>query len=191
MKKIVIQSILAIGVLSVLTGVIYPLTVAAVAKLVWWNKAQGSLAISGDRVIGSELLAQGFTRPSLFWPRPSATNYNPVPGGASNLGPTSQKLNKSIEERRAQYTDKEQIPYELLLASGSGLDPHLSPSATEYQIARVAKHSGVSEAKLRTLIAELTEKPTFGILGKERVNVLKLNLALIRLEQELRGKNSK
>lgn len=183
MKKILLQSVIALGLMTLLTGVIYPLSVTLVARVLWPTKANGSIVRINNQIIGSELLAQQFTGETYFWPRPSATSYGTVPGGASNLGPTSQKLKDSINERRKSFSDDSNVPYELLLTSGSGLDPHISPMAAKYQISRIAEASGLSKGQLEALIDSNTESPIFGILGKERVNVLKLNLALNELKK--------
>lgn len=183
MRKILLQSVIALGLMTFVTGVIYPLCVTLVARVLWPTKANGSIVRIDDKIIGSELLAQQFTNQAYFWPRPSATSYNSVPGGASNLGPTSQKLKGNIIERSKLFADDTLAPYELLMASGSGLDPHISPRAAKHQIARVVTHTRLPEDQLVALVDKYTERPTFGILGKERVNVLKLNLALNELKK--------
>lgn len=183
MRKIFIQSLTALAFMSLVTGLLYPLAVTLVARAFWPREASGSLVVINGKVLGSELLAQQFTGPAYFWPRPSASNYGTLPGAASNLGPTSQKLREAVLERRRLLSDDPHAPYELLLASGSGLDPHISPAAARYQVKRVAQHAGVPESQLKDLIDSYTEGPSFGILGKARVNVFKLNLALAALKK--------
>lgn len=183
MKKIFIQSVIALAFMTFVTGLLYPLAVTLLARAFWPREANGSLVVIDGQVMGSELLAQPFTGSAHFWPRPSASNYATLPGAASNLGPTSQKLREAVVERRRLLSDDPRAPYELLLASGSGLDPHISPAAARYQVKRVAEHADVPESQLRDLIESYTEGPSFGILGKARVNVFKLNLALGALKK--------
>lgn len=171
-------------ILTVLTGIVYPLTMTGLSNLLFADHATGSMLIVNGQRIGSELVGQSFSRPDYFWPRPSATNYNPLPSGGTNLGPTSQTLKEQVETRRALFADpaaSEDIPAELLFASGSGLDPHISPAAARYQLNRVARARGFSDldrARLEELIARYTEERSFGFIGEPRVNVLMLNLAL-------------
>jgi K+-transporting ATPase ATPase C chain len=173
-------------VMTVLTGVLYPLAITGIAQLVFPFQAGGSLVRRGGHVIGSTLVGQQFSDPKYFWPRPSAVNYNPMPSGGSNLGPTSAGLKKQIAEqrRRLQGTPHQAgvaIPADLLCASGSGLDPHISPAAARVQVFHVAMARGLDSAgtaMLSTLIDDHTERPTLEVLGESRVNVLVLNLAL-------------
>jgi len=172
-------------VMTILTGVAYPLLITAAGKLLFANLAEGSLIVRNDSIIGSELIAQGFASPRYFWPRPSAIGYNPMSSGGSNLGPTSADLKKAIDDRRASlqaaHGQELVIPVDLLCASGSGLDPHITPAAAHYQIDRVATARGLDAAaknSLLLLIDAHIELPTLGLLGEPRVNVLKLNLAL-------------
>lgn len=173
--------------LTVLTGVIYPLAVTLPAQLFFGRQANGSLTTKNQKVVGSELLAQSFTNTSYFWPRPSAGNYETVASSASNQGPTSVGLKKIIEERAARLRAAHElsadapVPAELLLASGSGLDPHLSPEAVRFQLERVSKARSFTPAQrqeLEKLIDSLVEPPQLGLLGQPRINVLKLNLAV-------------
>lgn len=184
MKNELIKSLRMLAVLTVLTGIVYPLTMTGLSNLLFTNHATGSMLIVNGQRIGSELVGQSFSRPGYFWPRPSATDYNPLPSGGSNLGPTSQALREQVEARRARFADTgspEDIPAELLFASGSGLDPHISPAAARYQLNRVIRARGFSDldrARLEELIARYTEARSFGFIGEPRVNVLMLNLAL-------------
>lgn len=174
-------------VLTLLTGVVYPLVITGIAEILFSWRANGSLVELDGRVVGSELLAQKFSDPRYFWPRPSAGDYATVASGASNLSWSSAQLKKAVEERRVHLktTDANQpIPSELLFASGSGLDPHISPEATLYQIERVAAaryFDAEKRRKLLDLIAGQTERPQWGFFGQPRVNVLRLNIELDRL----------
>jgi K+-transporting ATPase ATPase C chain len=166
-----------------LTGIAYPLLITGVGRLFCARQAEGSLITVGGEVVGSGLIAQKFADPRYFRPRPSAVDFNPLPSGGSNLGPTSAGLKDSIMVRRSQFAaaDDAPIPADLLCASGSGLDPHISPEAAYYQFARVASARQLDQAHrtaFLSLIDKYTEVPTIGILGQPRVNVLRLNLAL-------------
>lgn len=172
----------------VLTGGLYPLVVTGVAKLLFPQEADGSL-ITGEKgqVVGSALIGQGFTHPGYFQPRPSAAGggYDATASSGSNLGPTSQKL-RDRAKAEAERLSRENpdvsgpVPAELVTASASGLDPHLSPSAVRWQVARVAKARGVAPERILALVGAETEGRTLGVLGEPRVNVLALNLALDR-----------
>ena len=174
--KTLIESIRILIVFTLLTGVLYPLAVTGVARVAFGKKADGSLVERDGKIIGSALLAQKFTEDRDFWPRPSGADYATVASGASNKGPTSADLQKSVAERRAKFGDT--APGDLLTASGSGLDPHISPEAARQQIPRVANARGKSEADIAALVAHHTEPPQLGFLGEARVNVFALNLAL-------------
>jgi K+-transporting ATPase ATPase C chain len=174
-------------VLTLLTGVAYPLAVTGIAQLLFNDQANGSLIERDGRVIGSELIGQDFFgQEGYFWGRQSAAGdgYDANLSGGSNLGPTNPALLERIEETVAviQAAHPEQagvpIPVDLVTASGSGLDPHISPAAAEYQVARVARERGLSIEQVRELVDEHTEGRDLGVLGEERVNVLLLNLAL-------------
>lgn len=177
--------------LTALTGLAYPLLVTGVARIAFPRQAGGSLILRDGKVIGSEWIGQTFTGPAHFWGRPSATvdaggkplPYNGANSGASNLAPSNPDLAKAVQERIAalRAADPEAtgpVPVDLVTASGSGLDPHISPAAAEFQVHRVAKARGLDEAKVRDLVARHVEGPQLGILGEARVNVLKLNLDL-------------
>jgi K+-transporting ATPase ATPase C chain len=174
--------------LTVITGIIYPLVVTGVARVAFHDKANGSVIASDGRAVGSALIGQPFTDPKYFWPRPSATGpvpYNAAAGSGSNQGPTNPALAEAIKQRTdalraADPGNERPIPVDLLTASGSGLDPHISVEATTYQLSRVARARGLSEDRIQPLVQRFTESRTFGVLGEPRVNVLKLNLAMDR-----------
>jgi potassium-transporting ATPase KdpC subunit len=172
--------------LTILLGVAYPLAVTGVAQLVFPHQANGSLIPKGDQFVGSELIGQNFTKPEYFHPRPSAAGsdgYDPTASGGFNYGPTNQKLidrvKASVDKFHKENPDFQgPIPADLLTASGSGLDPEISPASAQAQSARVAKARGISADQLNQLVAQYTKAPDLGLLGEPRVNVLKLNLAL-------------
>jgi len=178
-------------VLAAVTCGAYPLLVTTVAQNAFKQKSHGSLITDKDgKVIGSALLSQNFAADRYFHPRPSAAGagYDAASSSGSNLGPTSQKLNDALKERIAAYRTKNglaadaTVPADAVTASGSGLDPHISPKNAELQTARVTKARNLSVEKVRELIAANTTKPDLGILGETGVNVLKLNLALDALK---------
>jgi len=172
--------------LTVLLGVIYPLAMTGISQIVFPHQANGSLIKVGDKVIGSEIIAQNFTKPEYFHPRPSVAGNNGFDGtssGGSNFGPTNKKLidrvTASIEQFRKENPDFHgPIPADLVTTSASGLDPHLSPDSAAAQVPRVAKARGISADQMNQIVNQFTEGPDLGVLGEPRVNVLKLNLAL-------------
>ena len=177
------------AVTLVLTGLLYPLVVSAIGRVLFPSASNGSLLkADGGRIVGSELLAQAFTRPEYFHPRPSAAGengYDATSSSGSSLGPTSKKLLDRVAKEadalsRENPAAEGPIPGELLTASGSGLDPHLSPQAALWQAPRIAAARGIATERVRTLVTAETEPRTFGFLGEPRVNVLLLNLALDR-----------
>ena len=179
-----LQALRATLYFTLLTGVAYPLVVTGIAQLAFPARANGSLVIADGKVVGSELIGQPFSDPKHFWSRGSGTSPQPYNGGSSsgtNLGPTNPALREAVEGRVKSLHDAGSPgapPVDLVTASGSGLDPHLSPAAAEYQVARVAKARGLPEAEVRALAARFTEGRDLGILGEPRVNVLLLNRAL-------------
>jgi potassium-transporting ATPase KdpC subunit len=177
--KTTLQSLRIYLVLTLLTGVIYPLAMTGIAQLCFPKQANGSRVTEQDKLVGSDLLAQKFESPKYFWPRPSAGDFATVPSGASNKGPTAADLKKSINERREKFG--ENAPVDLLTASGSGLDPHITPEAARWQIARVAAERAKPIEEISALIDRELERPQFRFLGEPRVNVFKLNRALDRL----------
>ena len=174
----------------ILTGIAYPLFMTGVAQLTYPARANGSLVMKEGKIAGSELIGQHFDSTIYFWSRPSAINYNPIPSGASNLGPTSDKLVKQITERRDLFrkgnllTDVTVIPAEMIFASASGLDPHISPEAALLQLERVALSRNFTDAQkeqLLQLINNKIEEPQFSIFGERRINVFELNLNLDKI----------
>lgn len=172
--------------LTLVTGVLYPLATTGVAKLLFPSQASGSLIERDGKAVGSTLIGQNFSSPQYFWGRPSATGpmpYNAVASGGSNLGPTNPALRDAVVARiealrQADPGNTAQIPVDLISASASGLDPHISPAAASYQAARVARLRNLPVEKVQALIQAHTERPLVGILGEPVVNVLTLNLAL-------------
>jgi len=189
------QSIIALKfllVMTILTGIIYPLFMTGVAQLSFPDKANGSLITKDGKIIGSELIGQKFDSTIYFWSRPSAIGYNPIPSGASNYGPTSDTLKKQVKQRRILFANANSvndimtIPKEMIFASGSGLDPHISPEAALLQIERVVKArnlNSIQKQELVKVLKNLTEAPQFSCLGEERINVLDLNLELDKLSK--------
>ncbi|HRC25408.1 MAG TPA: potassium-transporting ATPase subunit KdpC [Nitrospira sp.] len=173
-------------ILTILTGVAYPLAVTAIAQLLFPHQANGSLISKDGKPIGSTLIGQPFDDPKYFWGRPSATApfpYNAAASSGSNLGPTNPALIETVKMRVAALKAADPgndtpVPVDLVTASGSGLDPHISPASAEYQVRRVARARGREEAFVRTVVRQHTEGRQFGMLGETRVNVLAVNLAL-------------
>ncbi|MDP2887372.1 MAG: potassium-transporting ATPase subunit KdpC [Bacteroidota bacterium] len=191
MKTQLIISIKIFAFFTVLCGIAYPLLITGIAQLVFPEKANGSLIIQENKVIGSELIGQKFDSIIYFSSRPSATEYNPMPSGGSNLGPTSSKLKQLVVDRRAQFVEfnqlsrSENVPSEMLYASASGLDPHISPKAALLQVERIVKARNFDNNQKQQImksISELSEAPQFSFLGENRINVLVLNLELDKLD---------
>jgi K+-transporting ATPase ATPase C chain len=172
--------------LTVITGVIYPLAVTLIAQVLFPRQANGSLMVINGNVIGSELIGQPFDDPKYFWGRPSATgpwSYNAAASAGSNLGPTNPELVELVQARvealhNADPLNSLPIPIDLVTASASGLDPHISLAAALYQVSRVARIRGLSEYQITELVWQYAERPQWGVLGEPRVSVLELNLAL-------------
>jgi K+-transporting ATPase ATPase C chain len=182
-----LRSALAVfAALTLVTGAAYPLVVTAVGALAFAVQAGGSVVVIDGRAVGSRLIGQAFTSPRYFWSRPSATSPMPYNAGASsgsNLGPTNAALVSAVAARVAALRAADSgnaapVPVDLVTASASGLDPHISPAAAEYQVARVARERGLAAERVRELVQRATEGRTLGVLGEPRVNVLALNLAL-------------
>ena len=174
------------AVLALVTGLAYPLAVTGLAQLVFPHQANGSLVEHGGKIVGSELIGQQFSAPGQFWGRPSATApmaYNAGGSGGSNLGPSNPALHQAVQERIAALRaadpgNQAAVPVDLVTASASGLDPHISRAAADYQLARVARARGLPVEQLRALVDQHSEGALLGLLGEPRVNVLQLNLAL-------------
>ena len=191
MKKQLKPALMMFFILTALTGVIYPLIVTGVAQLLFPHQANGSLIVRDGNIIGSELIGQYFDAPRYFWGRPSATSpfpYNGAASSGSNLGPTNPALAEAVKIRIAALKaadpgNEVAIPVDLITASASGLDPHISPASAAYQASRVARARGLEEDVVRRLVTQYTESRQLGLLGEQRVNVLRLNLALDNVDQ--------
>jgi len=179
-------AIIMLALLTLITGIVYPLVVMIIAQVAFPARANGSLIMKDGQAIGSRLIGQSFNDPKYFWGRLSATGSFPYNAGASsgsNYGPLNPALLQMVQGRidalkAADPANTQLIPVDLVTASGSGLDPHISPAAAEYQVTRVARVRGLDEAVVRQLVAQHTEGRDLGVLGEPRVNVLELNLAL-------------
>lgn len=199
MLHLSLQSIRALLFFTIVTGVAYPLLVTGIAQVAFEEEANGSLIEKDGKVIGSRLIGQPFSEPKYFWSRPSATSpmpYNAADSSGSNQGPTNPALKEAVEARikalrEAGADPKAPVPADLVTASASGLDPHISPAAAEYQVGRIAQARNVEAAKVRALVSLHTEGRQFGILGEPRVNVLNLNLALDAMRQPDRTAQSR
>lgn len=187
--KLLLQSIRQTIIWSVITGIIYTAVITAFCQLAFHNQANGSLVTRDGKVVGSVWMAQQFQTTNYFWPRPSACTYGTGPSGivassGSNLGPTSGQLQTNVINNRSAFISgnnlpaNTDVPADMLYASASGLDPHISPESARLQIARVAAARGLSEEKVKALVERFVEPPQWGFLGQARVNVLLLNLAL-------------
>ena len=184
MKQLMI-AIKATLLLTVLTGLLYPLAVTGLAQILFPHQANGSLKVVNGKTVGSELIGQSFTKTEYFHGRPSAAGngYDGLNSGGSNYGPTNQKLSDRVSDdvkkfRAENTTYTGPVPADLLTASGSGLDPHISPASADVQVARVAAARGVPADTVRQLVLAHTEGRQYGLFGEPRVNVLELNVAL-------------
>ena len=186
MKTLIRPAVTLFILLSVITGLIYPLLVTGIGQALFPQQAVGSLIERDGKLIGSRLIGQPFTDPKYFWGRPSATSpypYNAAASGGSNLGPLNPALKEAVKSRVkalriADPGNAAPVPVDLVTASASGLDPHISPAAAEYQVTRVARARGLAPETVRNLVTQQTENRQWGIFGEPRVNVLELNLAL-------------
>ena len=186
MFKLLRPSLLMLLVMTVITGVLYPLAVTGVAHVMFPHQADGSLIVRDGHVVGSRLIGQSFDDPRYFWGRPSATSpqpYNGASSAGSNLGPTNPALAAAVRQRIAALRaadpgNAQPVPVDLVTASASGLDPEISPAAAQYQLARVARARHLDVAQVRQLVAARTQGRWLGLFGEPRVNVLALNLAL-------------
>ena len=192
MIKLINQSIRQTILWTLIAGVAYPLVITVIAQVAFHDKANGSLVVRDGKIVGSELLAQQFTGTNYFWPRPSACTYGTGPSGitassGSNLGPTSGALQTNVMNNVAAFISGNNlptntvVPADMVFASASGLDPHISPEAARLQVARVAAARGLGEEQVKALVEKFVEPRQWGFLGEERVNVLLLNLALDQL----------
>ena len=189
MKNIFRPALVLFLILTLITGMAYPLLVTGVAQALFPVQAGGSIILRDGKDVGSELIGQNFTDAKHFWGRPSATGpmpYNASASSGSNIGPLNPALTDAVKSRiealrAADPGNTKSVPIDLVTASASGLDPHISPAAANYQVSRVSKARGVSADKVQALVDQQAEMPLFGFLGEARVNVLKLNLALNKL----------
>lgn len=186
------QALVSLVILTLLTGVIYPLFIYGIGKIFFSNQANGSLIEKDGHIIGSSLIGQQFSQAKYFWSRPSATSgnsYNGLASGGSNLGPLNPQLVNNVQARttalESNNPDHKPIPVDLVTASGSGLDPEISLAGAEFQIPRIAQARNVKPEQIQQLINQAAEYPLFGLIGEARVNVLKLNLALDQLSLNL------
>ena len=183
------RALIVFGILVIITGVIYPLTVTGIAQLTMSHRANGSLVVVNGRAAGSELIGQQWTSPKYFHGRPSAAEYDASNSGGSNLGPSNPILEKSVAERIAEIRSENglaadaTVPADLVTASASGLDPDISPESALLQVRRVAAARGLAPSAVEDLVTVNTRKPFLGIWGQSRVNVLELNIALDKLSE--------
>lgn len=192
MKRLLLNSLAMLVLMSAILGLLYPLAATGLAQLLFPAQANGSLLSQDGKTMGSSLIGQSFTEPKYFWGRPSATApmaNNGASSTPSNLGPTNPALTDAAKQRidalrAADPGNTAPVPVELVTASGSGLDPEISPAAAQYQLARVAKARGLEAARVQQLVAQNTRGRQFGVLGEPRVNVLQLNLALDALAKQ-------
>jgi potassium-transporting ATPase KdpC subunit len=192
MSRLIRNAVSMLLVMTLVTGVAYPLLATGVAQVLFPHQANGSLIEKDGKPIGSELIGQSFDDPKYFWGRPSATTPQPNNGTASNgsnLGPTNTALRDAVQQRidalhKADPGNAAPVPVDLVTASGSGLDPDISPAAAQYQIARVARERHLDVTQVQTLVAQFTQGRQLGLLGEPRVNVLQLNLALDGLQSK-------
>jgi K+-transporting ATPase ATPase C chain len=191
--KVILQAIRQTLVWTLICGIAYPLVMTVIAQLAFPDQANGSLVMRDGKIVGSALLAQQFTGSNYFWPRPSACTYGTGPAGlvassGSNLGPTSGQLQTNVQNNTAAFISGNNLPTntplpaDIVFASASGLDPHISPEAARLQIARVAASRSLSPEKVTSLVEKFTEGPQWGFLGEARVNVLLLNVALDEMD---------
>jgi K+-transporting ATPase ATPase C chain len=185
MPSLLRQTVLVFLALTLVTGVIYPVMMTVLAQVVFPHQANGSVVERDGKIVGSELIGQQFDDPKYFWSRPSATSpaYNGGASTGSNYGPTNPAQLDAVRGRvdalkKAHPDQTGEVPVDLVTASGSGLDPHISPAAAEYQVVRVAKARSIDVQKVHDLVAQQIEGRTFGVLGEPRVNALQLNLGL-------------
>lgn len=192
MKTLIRPAFTLFILLSILTGLIYPLLVTGIGQALFPKQAAGSLIERDGKPVGSRLIGQHFTDPKYFWGRPSATApqpYNAAASGGSNLGPLNPALKEAVESRikalrAADPGNAAPAPVDLVTTSASGLDPHISPAAAEYQVGRIARTRGLAPEIVRNLVNQQTEDRQWGVFGEPRVNVLELNLALDKFHSE-------
>lgn len=188
MKTYILLALRILVVFTIVTGVIYPAVMTLLSLAVFPYQAKGSMIEKNGSVIGSELIGQEFTSDKYFNSRPSAIGYNPQPSSGTNWGPTDKRMADSVKARRELFAAQNNlsagtvVPKEMLFASSSGVDPHISPEAAMLQVERIAKVRGLKSESVKKLVEDFTEGAQFGLFGNPRVNVLKLNLALNELQ---------
>ena len=190
LKKTLYPAVVLITLLTIVTGLAYPLLITGIAQSIFPGKANGSLIMKNNRIVGSRLIGQNFTGPKYFWGRPSATSthpYNAQASGGSNLGPGNPELVNAVKKRIAKLRavdpeNKAPVPVDLVTSSASGLDPHISKAAADYQVKRIARLRNISEIKIQNLVEDHAKGIHMGFLGEPVVNVLELNLALDDLD---------
>ena len=190
LKRTLYPAVILMALLTIVTGLAYPILIMGIAQSVFPEKANGSLIMRNNQAVGSRLIGQNFTDPKYFWGRPSATTnfpYNAQASGGSNLGPSNPVLAKNVTERLARLRAIEPentsaIPVDLVTSSASGLDPHISKAAADYQVGRIARIRNISEIKIQNLVETHAKSIQMGFLGEPMVNVLELNLALDDLD---------
>ena len=186
MKHQIRPALMMLAIMTVLTGLLYPLVITGIAQVFFPHQANGSLLVRNGNIIGSRLIGQLFDDPKYFWGRPSATSpfpYHAAASSGSNLGPTNPALIEAVKGRvaalrAADHGNHTSIPVDLVTASASGLDPHIAPAAARFQVKRVARIRGLKEDTVESLVSQYTSGRQFAFLGEPRVNVLELNLAL-------------
>lgn len=181
--KYILPSIRFTILMTILLGLIYPFAITGISQVLFPRQANGDFVSRGGQVVGSLLIAQNFEKTEYFWPRPSAIGYNPLPSGGSNLGQAAAALKSSVDERRAKLKaahpeQTSEPPQDMLFASASGLDPHISIAAAQYQMQRVAKARNMNTEQVQKLVERATEQRQLGLFGEPTVNVLALNLTL-------------
>jgi potassium-transporting ATPase KdpC subunit len=190
MKTYILPALRILFVFTLLTGIIYPVAMTLLSLAVFPYQAKGSMIEKNGTIIGSELIGQGFESEKYFHSRPSAIGYNPQPSSGTNWGPTDKRMADSVKARRECFVAQNnlpagtEVPKEMLFASSSGVDPHISPEAAMFQTERIAKVRGLKNDVVKKLVEDFTEGPQLGIFGDPRVNVLKLNLALDALKEK-------
>ncbi|MEW5797829.1 MAG: potassium-transporting ATPase subunit KdpC [Bacteroidota bacterium] len=184
MKSYILPAVRVLFVFTLLTGIIYPVTMTLLSLVIFPHQANGSMIENDGKIIGSELIGQSFESEKYFHSRPSAIHYNPIPSGGTNWGPTDKRMADSVKARRERYIERNnlpagtKVPNEILFASSSGVDPHIPPEAALMQVHRISRARGLDTGSIKILVERFIEPEQFGLFGDPRVNVVILNLAL-------------